>query len=114
MMSNRRNPARCLSVLLCLLSLIYSLPILSLPAKSAEAERTAYAKPTDEINMNTLYGEKSELEDYSEIRWTGSDHVKSINITQYSGGTKCILASADTTRKRSTTPVCALRNISPA
>ena len=87
-MSNRRNPARYLSVLLCLLSLIYSLPILSLPAKSAEAEHTAYAKPTDEINMNTLYGEKSELEDFSEIRWTGSDHVKSINITQYSGGTK--------------------------
>lgn len=100
MKSNRRNPARCLSVLLCLLSLIYSLPTLSLPAKSAEAERTAYAKPTDEINMNTLYGEKSELEDFSEIRWTGSDHVKSINITQYSGGTKCILASADTTRRR--------------
>ena len=79
MKSNRRNPARYLSVLLCLLSLIYSLPILSLPAKSAEAEHTAYAKPTDEINMNTLYGEKSELEDFSEIRWTGSDHVKSIN-----------------------------------
>ena len=61
MKSNRRNPARYLSVLLCLLSLIYSPPILSLPAKSAEAEQTAYAKPTDEINMNTLYGENPSL-----------------------------------------------------
>lgn len=72
------------------------------PARSEETVYTAFTKPSQEVDSELLYKNSRVLDDFADIgTWEQSDSVKSITKSTYSGGTSCLLASADGDRQRS-------------
>lgn len=74
----------------------------TLSAEAAEYEYTAFSKLATEVDEETLYKKEAVIDSFeSEDNWIGSAFVKSIGPTDYTGGTRCLLATADNEMRRS-------------
>lgn len=103
-MSGKAFTVRKISAgLLAIALLLCALPILiSSPARAEEPTYTAFTKPSKEVDYELLYKNSFVLDDFSDVEiWESGETVKSVTKSTYSGGTACLLATADGDRRRS-------------
>lgn len=92
-----------ISFTLAFLMLIGMLSVFFSPrAQAAEYKYDTFAKPSAEVDEETLYKKEVVLDSFeAEDVWEGSAFVKTIGPTEYTGGTRCLLAMADSSMRRS-------------
>ena len=86
---------RIAAALSALLLVFCSVPFFVSPAL-AEETYPAFTKPSLEVDSDALYKKSEVLDDFSSVdAWTGSDSVKSVERSTYTGGADCVLLKAD-------------------
>lgn len=72
------------------------------PSSAEETVYSAFTKPSQEVDSELLYKNSRVLDTFSDVSaWKGGTSVKSVARSTYSGGTSCLLATADGDRQLS-------------